>query len=182
MTDIQVILVDEHDHPTGTMEKHEAHLRGLRHRAISVYLFNRAGELLLQRRAQGKYHCGGLWSNTCCGHPYPQESAQQAAQRRLIEEMGVRVELHKLFEFSYRLDLANGMTENEFGHLFGAVDEQPPCPDPEEADDFRYVAMPELEAEMAEHPQHFTPWFLLCYPTFRNYLRDNGGLAALAGR
>ncbi|MFR0691119.1 isopentenyl-diphosphate Delta-isomerase [Enterobacterales bacterium AE_CKDN230030158-1A_HGKHYDSX7] len=180
MTDIQVILVDEHDHPTGTMEKHQAHHLGLRHRAISVYLFNRAGELLLQRRAAGKYHCGGLWSNTCCGHPYPDESAQHAAERRLREEMGVQVALHKLFEFSYRLELSNGMTENEYGHLFGAVDEQPPRPDPQEADAFRYLALPELEAEMAAHPERFTPWFLLCYPSFREYLQGNGGLDALA--
>lgn len=179
MTDIQVILVDEHDHPTGTMEKHEAHHRGLRHRAISVYVFNRAGELLLQRRAAGKYHCGGLWSNTCCGHPYPEESSKHAAERRLREEMGVQVELHKLFEFSYRLELANGMTENEYGHLFGAVDEQPPRLDPEEADDFRYVAVPELEAEMAAHPERFTPWFLICYPTFRQYLQSHDGSVTL---
>ncbi|MFV3412836.1 isopentenyl-diphosphate Delta-isomerase [Pseudomonas sp. NY15436] len=179
MADIQVILVDEHDTPTGTMEKLEAHRRGLRHRAISVYVFNRAGELLLQRRAAGKYHCGGLWSNTCCGHPYPDESAKHAAERRLREEMGMEVELHKLFEFSYRLELANGMVENEYGHLFGAVDEQPPRPDPAEADAFRYVALPELEAEMAAHPAHFTPWFLICYPTFKEYLRENGAIAVL---
>lgn len=180
MTDIQVILVDEHDNPTGTMEKHEAHHLGLRHRAISVYLFNSAGELLLQRRALGKYHCGGLWSNSCCGHPYPDESVQHAAERRLREEMGVQVELRKLFEFSYRLELANGMTEHEYGHLFGAVDEQPPQPDPEEADGFRYIALADLETEMAAHPERFTPWFRLCYPSFRQYLQDHGGLAALS--
>ena len=180
MTDIQVILVDEHDNPTGTMEKHQAHHQGLRHRAISVYLFNRAGELLLQRRAAGKYHCGGLWSNTCCGHPYPGESARDAAERRLREEMGVQVELRKLFEFSYHLELANGMSEHEYGHLYGAIDDQPPRPDPEEADDFRYVALAQLEAELAAHPERFTPWFLLCYPSFKQYLQDNGGLAPLS--
>lgn len=182
MTDIQVILVDEFDKPTGTMEKHEAHHRGLRHRAISVYVFNPAGELLLQRRAAGKYHCGGLWSNTCCGHPFPGESARHAAERRLREEMGIELTLHKLFEFSYRLELANGMTENEYGHLFGAIDEQLPRPDPQEADDFRYVALPALEAEMAAQPQRFTPWFLLCYPSLKDYLRDNGAIPALALR
>ncbi|MCP8465317.1 isopentenyl-diphosphate Delta-isomerase [Pseudomonas sp. ZM23] len=179
MTDIQVILVDEHDNPTGTMEKLQAHHLGQRHRAISVYLFNRAGELLLQRRAQGKYHCGGLWSNSCCGHPYPDESAQAAAQRRLFEEMGVRATLRKLFEFSYCLELPGGMTENEYGHIFGAVDDQPPHPDPEEADDFRYIALADLEAELAAQPERFTPWFRLCYPALRQHLRDHGELAAL---
>lgn len=179
MTDIQVILVDEHDNPIGTLEKLEAHRQGLRHRAISVYLFNRSGELLLQRRAQGKYHCGGLWSNSCCGHPYPNESSRDAAERRLAEEMGVRVPLRKLFEFSYCLELPGGMTENEYGHIFGAVDDQPPHPDPEEADDFRYISLQDLEAELLADPQRFTPWFLLCYPAFKDYLRQHGGLDAL---
>lgn len=180
MSDIQVILVDDQDNPTGTMEKLRAHQLGLRHRAISVYVFNPAGELLLQRRAQSKYHCGGLWSNSCCGHPYPEETAQAAAERRLYEEMGVRPALRKLFEFSYCLELPGGMTENEYGHIFGAIDTQPPRPDPEEADAFRYVALAELEAEMAAQPDRFTPWFLLCYPALKRYLRDHGGLAALA--
>lgn len=179
MTDIQVILVDEHDNPVGTLEKLEAHRQGLRHRAISVYLFNRAGELLLQRRAQGKYHCGGLWSNSCCGHPYPDEPARGAAERRLAEEMGVRVPLRKLFEFSYCLELPGGMTENEYGHIFGAVDDQPPHPDPEEADDFRYISLQDLEAELLADPQRFTPWFLLCYPALKDYLSEHGGLSAL---
>ncbi|MCE4068645.1 MULTISPECIES: isopentenyl-diphosphate Delta-isomerase [Pseudomonas] len=180
MTDIQVILVDEHDHPTGTMEKLEAHRQGLRHRAISVYLLNRAGELLLQRRAAGKYHCGGLWSNTCCGHPYPDELARHAAERRLFEEMGVRVTLRKLFEFSYCLELPGGMTENEYGHIFAAIDDQPPHPDPDEADDFRYVALADLETEMAAQPERFTPWFLICYPAFRQHLREHGELQGLS--
>lgn len=180
MSDIQVILVDEHDNPTGTMEKLETHRRGLRHRAISVYVFNRAGKLLLQRRAAGKYHCGGLWSNTCCGHPYPDEAARLAAERRLFEEMGVRVPLHKQFEFSYCLELPGGMTENEFGHIFAALDDQRPQPDPEEADDFRYVALADLEQEMAAQPERFTPWFLICYPAFKDHLRNHGGLSALS--
>lgn len=182
MTDIQVILVDEHDNPVGTLEKLEAHRRALRHRAISVYLFNRAGELLLQRRAPGKYHCGGLWSNSCCGHPHPGETAQDAAERRLFEEMGVRVPLHKLFEFSYCLELPGGLTENEYGHLFGAVDDQPPRPDPAEADDFRYIRLADLDTELLATPERFTPWFHLCYPVFKDYLREHGGLATLAVR
>lgn len=179
MTDIQVILVDEHDNPVGTLEKLEAHRQGLRHRAISVYLFNPAGELLLQRRAQAKYHCGGLWSNSCCGHPYPDETALDAAERRLGEEMGVHVHLHKLFEFSYCLELPGGLIENEYGHIFAAVDDQPPHPDPEEADDFRYITLADLEMEMAAAQDRFTPWFRLCYPALNAHLREHGGLTAL---
>ncbi|CAK8736616.1 Isopentenyl-diphosphate Delta-isomerase [Sodalis praecaptivus] len=114
----EVILVDERDRAVGTMEKLQAHREGALHRAVTVYLFNPDGQLLLQQRAREKYHCGGLWSNTCCGHPMPAEESAAAARRRLYEEMGLRVALTPVLQLRYRLPLPNGLIEHEYGHVF----------------------------------------------------------------
>jgi isopentenyl-diphosphate delta-isomerase len=160
MSAIEVILVDHLDRPTGKMEKLEVHQKGLLHRAVTVYVFNRQHELLLQRRANGKYHCGGLWSNTCCGHPCPDESTRAAAERRLYEEMGLRLALTPVFELSYNLPLSNGLTEHEYGHVFFAVSDCQPQLNPDEADASRWLSLAEIEQEIACHPERFTPWFL----------------------
>lgn len=160
MTAIEVILVDPDDRPTGKMEKLEVHQKGLLHRAVTVYVFNAQHELLLQQRASGKYHCGGLWSNTTCGHPYPQEPTRDAAERRLYEEMGLRLTLEPVFELSYNLKLDNGLTEHEYGHVYFAFSDAVPQADPLEADDWRYASLATIAGEMARHPDRFTPWFL----------------------
>src|ERR1700761_7198620 len=100
----EVILVDESDTPIGTMEKMAAHRQAILHRAFSVFIFNSKGEMLLQRRASGKYHSAGLWTNACCSHPRPGEETGQAASRRLREELGFTTKLEKLFEFTYRTE------------------------------------------------------------------------------
>src|SRR5688572_20820761 len=98
----KVILVDEHDEAVGTMDKLEAHRTARMHRAFSVFIFNTLGEMLLQQRADEKYHSGGLWTNACCSHPAPGEETDAAASRRLFEELGIKTSLQKLFEFTYR--------------------------------------------------------------------------------
>src|SRR5687767_4474132 len=105
----KIILVDEHDNELGTMEKMEAHKLGRLHRAFSVFIFNQAGELLLQQRALHKYHSAGVWANTCCSHPRPGENIHDAAIRRLQEEMGLKCELEKAFSFIYKVDFSNGL-------------------------------------------------------------------------
>lgn len=160
MSAIEVILVDRHDRPTGRMEKLEVHQKGLLHRAITVYVFNSRHQLLLQQRAAGKYHCGGLWSNTTCGHPFPEELTQHAAERRLREEMGMQLKLHPVFELSYNLPMGNGLTEHEYGHVFFAFSDTTPQPNPEEADGWRYASLETIQQEMSENPDQFTPWFL----------------------
>ncbi|QHM76130.1 Isopentenyl-diphosphate Delta-isomerase [Mixta theicola] len=160
MSAIEVILVDHLDRPTGKMEKLEVHQKGLLHRAVTVYVFNRRHELLLQRRASGKYHCGGLWSNTCCGHPFPQESTRAAAERRLYEEMGLRLPLTPMFELSYNLSLSNGLTEHEYGHVFFAMSDCQPQLNPDEADASRWLSLAAIEQEIMRAPSRFTPWFL----------------------
>ncbi len=116
----EVILVDGQDQETGVAGKMEAHEKGWLHRAFSVFVFNSQGEMLLQQRALEKYHSGGLLTNTCCSHPRPGEDNKVAAERRLQEEMGFSVSLEKVFDFLYKADFDNGLTEYEFDHVFVA--------------------------------------------------------------
>lgn len=165
MSAIEVILVDQHDRQIGTMEKLEAHLKGRLHRAISIYVFNSHHELLLQRRASGKYHCGGLWTNTCCGHPLPGEATAAAAQRRLQEEMGMSCPLLPVFEFSYRLEMPGGLVEHEFGHIFFGLSDSLCVLNPEEADGYQYQSLNDIRHAFAAQPESFTPWFKLVFPS-----------------
>jgi isopentenyl-diphosphate delta-isomerase len=161
----EVILVDEEGREIGSAEKLEAHRNGgRRHLAFSIVLFNRNGETLLQRRSKRKYHFGGLWTNSCCGHPRPGEVLAEAARRRLREELGVSTELRAVFCFAYRAtDPGSGLSENEVDHVFvGQLDDEPddePRPDPEEIDDLRWIEHAELERDIAAHPERYTPWF-----------------------
>jgi len=157
----QVILVDENDQPLGQEEKLKAHQNGGRlHRAFSVFVFNTAGQMLLQRRSRRKYHFGGLWTNACCSHPNPSESLEQAARARLRDEFGFDIPLRKAFSFTYRAtDSASGLTEHEFDHvLIGRFDGQP-RPNPDEVDEWKWVAPSELRHDMEHHPLDYTPWF-----------------------
>ena len=114
----KVILVDSADNAIGEMGKMEAHKRALLHRAVSVFIFNSKKELLLQKRALSKYHSSGLWTNTVCTHPYPDETVKDAAIRRLKEEMGLVTDVHKIFDFIYKEKIDNELTEYEFDHVF----------------------------------------------------------------
>jgi isopentenyl-diphosphate delta-isomerase len=154
-----VVLIDEADAALGEGEKLEVHRRGLLHRAFSVFAFNAGGELLLQRRALSKYHSGGLWTNTCCGHPRPGEATADAARRRLGEELGIGCgELEPAGTLRYRAELAD-LVENELDHLLVTHVEDEPRPDPEEVVEWRYIGREELDAWIADRPEDFTAWF-----------------------
>lgn len=155
----RVVLVDENDAEVGTEEKLRAHLDGRLHRAISVFVMDAAGRLLLQRRAPGKYHSAGQWTNACCSHPRPGESPEAAARRRLREEMGIECDLRPAFRFVYRADVGGGLVEHEYDHVFVGRCDADPSPDPAEADAWRWATLGELEEELWEAPEHFTPWF-----------------------
>src|SRR6187397_1234836 len=114
----EVILVTETDEPIGTMDKIRAHTDGLLHRAFSIFIFDNKGRMLLQQRSSEKYHGARLWSNTCCSHPYPDENVEEAALRRLQEEMGFTTPLSKLFEFKYKAEVENNLIEHEYDHVF----------------------------------------------------------------
>src|SRR5947207_11050842 len=118
MASSEIILVDENDNAIGTIEKMEAHHKGLMHRAFSIFIFNDKGEMLLQKRAEKKYHSGGLWTNACCSHPQPGEDTMESANKRLREEMGFNTALHKPFTFIDKAPFENGLTEQEYDPVF----------------------------------------------------------------
>ncbi len=154
-----VILVDEHDNALGSMEKMEAHREGKLHRAFSVFVFNGNNELLLQKRAVGKYHSEGLWTNTCCSHPSPGETVIEAANKRLLEEMGMQTFLSTLFHFTYFAELGNQLTEHELDHvLIGHSDDEPKL-NPLEVSEYRWESLDAIKKEMEANPKQFTVWF-----------------------
>ena len=165
-TEERVILVDPSDRPIGEALKSLVHRTGELHRAVSVFLFNKAGEILLQRRAADKYHSAGLWSNTCCGHPRPGESPLEAAQRRLFEEMGIKSLLTRAFQFTYRAQLTAELVEHEVDHVFSGQFEGEPAPNTSEVSEWRWVKLEQLRQDLAEHPQRYTAWLGLALERF----------------
>jgi len=169
----EVILVNEQDHPVGTMEKMEAHRIGVLHRAFSVFIFNRQGEMMLQQRAFSKYHSPGLWTNACCSHPRDGETVIQAGIRRLHEEMGFTTPLEKIFDFIYKADVGKGLTEHELDHvLVGRFDDTPQL-NPEEVADWKWISLEALQMKMIESPEEFTVWFRIALPELLRHL-DSG--------
>jgi isopentenyl-diphosphate delta-isomerase len=168
----EVILVNEADIAVGTMEKIEAHQKALLHRAFSVFIFDTQGRMLLQRRADGKYHSPGLWTNACCSHPRPGEDTEAAAIRRLHEELGFTTPLTRLFSFTYRSEYDNGLTEFEFDHVFvGHYDISDDVsagaaihPNPEEVSDYCYRSMEDIRTGLQADPASYTTWFHLAFP------------------
>lgn len=155
----QVILVDELDNAIGTMEKMEAHEKGILHRAFSVFIFNSKGELLLQQRALTKYHSAGLWTNTCCSHPSPSENTLDAAKRRLKEEMGLACELNYKTSFIYKTNFDNGLIEHEFDHVFFGNCDHEPSINLEEVERYLWKDVIEIMDDIKKDPEKYTSWF-----------------------
>lgn len=170
---MDVILVDENDEQVGTMEKIEVHQKALLHRAFSIFVFNSKGEILLQKRANKKYHSGGLWTNACCSHPKPGEETLPAAENRLLEEMGFKVKLEKAFHFIYKAPFDNGLTEYEFDHVFIGTYDGIIVPNTEEVSDYCYKSIIEVKSSIQSHPQKYTEWFKIAFPKMEEYLVKN---------
>jgi isopentenyl-diphosphate Delta-isomerase len=169
MSKQEVILVSEKDEVLGTMEKMQAHKTGVLHRAFSVFIFNPKGQMLLQQRALEKYHGGRLWSNTCCSHPYPGEEIEEAACRRLQEEMGFGTSLKKVFEFVYKTEVENGLIEHEYDHVFAGVYEGAISINKTEVADYCFEEMEKLSWAIKEQPEKFTTWFRIAFPTIEKW-------------
>jgi len=153
-----VVLVDENNRKIGIEEKIKAHLDGKLHRAFSIFVFNSRGELLLQQRAESKYHSGGLWSNTVCSHPRPGENYLQTVHRRLREEMGFDCELKKLFSFIYKTDFGNGLIENEYDSVFMGKFDGKPKLNLKEAMDYKWIGIKNLKRDIAANPEKYSMW------------------------
>ena len=165
-----VVLVDQDDQKLGLMEKQQAHVAGLLHRAFSVFVFNSNGELMIQQRAASKYHSPTLWTNTCCSHPRYNETYEQAAHRRLQEEMGFDCDLEFKFSFIYKAHLENDLTEHELDHVFiGTFDDEPNL-NPEEVMAYRWVELDDLKKDMEKNPQNYTAWFKIIFEHYVSYI------------
>lgn len=168
-----VILVDENDKEVGTELKTRAHQEGKLHRAFSIFIFNSKGELLLQKRSSKKYHSGGLWSNTCCSHPVPNETTESAAHRRLKEEMGLDCDLKEVFSFVYKTNLSGGLTEHEFDHvLVGYFDGEPKF-NPDEVEEIKWVDAESLTRDIKQNPAKYTYWLKECCSQVVSSMKDS---------
>ncbi|MGA4838534.1 isopentenyl-diphosphate Delta-isomerase [Streptomyces sp. G45] len=169
-------LVDEDGRTIGTAEKLAAHQApGQLHRAFSVFLFDEQGRLLLQQRALGKYHSPGVWSNTCCGHPYPGEAPFAAAARRTFEELGVSPSLLAeagTVRYNHP-DPASGLVEQEYNHLFVGMVQAEPRPDPAEVGAIAFVTAAELAERHAKDP--FSAWFMTVLDAARPAIKELTG-------
>lgn len=154
----QLILVDAEDRELGVSDKLQAHLTGTLHRAFSIFVFDKRKQLLIQKRALTKYHSGGLWSNTVCGHPRPGENTIDAAHRRLKEEMGFDCELYLIFNFLYRAEMSNRLIEHEYDHVFVGSFDGEPHPETQEVAAWRWISKPDLESDLREHPEKYSYW------------------------
>ncbi len=159
----QVILVDENDTPVGLMEKIEAHEKALLHRAFSVFIFNKKGELMLQQRAGSKYHSPLLWTNTCCSHQREGETNIEAGKRRLQEEMGFSTDLKEVFSFIYKAPFDNGLTEHELDHVMIGFYDDAPKLNKEEAEAYKWMPLEDVKKDIEENPQLYTAWFKIIF-------------------
>ena len=162
MPEEKVILVDEHDHEIGSAEKIKAHQEGRLHRAFSIFVFNSEAKLLLQKREKKKYHSGDLWTNTCCGHPRPEEPVEKAAHRRLQEEMGFDCELQEMFSFTYKVQFDNDLFEHEYDSVFMGQFDGEPFPSLEEVDGWKWIDLEELRGDVQKNPDGYTYWLRIC--------------------
>lgn len=156
-----VILVDEQDNAIGVMDKMEAHQKGILHRAFSIIIFNSKGEMLIQKRANSKYHSGGLWTNACCSHPLPEETMKEATRRRLNYEMGIDLEPDFAYKFIYNIPLDKNLIEHEFDHVFTATYDGIPVVNSEEVEDWKFMNVSSLKEDVQANPNRYTHWFKL---------------------
>lgn len=171
-----IILVDHFDNPIGLAEKLIVHQFGMLHRAFSVFIFYKNEneiELLLQQRNKNKYHCGSLWTNTCCSHPKLEENIIHAGERRLKEEMGIETSLSNLGSFHYIALFENGLIENEIDHvLVGYTNSKNVKPNPSEVENYKWIKPAYLMKDIKKNSKIYTPWLEkalnIIYP--KNYI------------
>lgn len=163
-----IIVVDEFDKKIGSIEKLEAHYKGILHRAFSILVFNSKNQLLLQKRNMEKYHSPGLWTNTCCSHPRYGENLQDAISRRLREEMGFTCELEERFSFIYKVQLGENLFEHEFDHVFIGKYDGKVIPNKAEVDEFKWVDIEEVKTDIVYRAELYTYWFKYLFNILEN--------------
>ena len=173
MKEEQVILVNEKDEPIGLMNKLEAHEKAVLHRAFSVFILNGKNEIMLQQRANHKYHSPLLWTNTCCSHQRAGETNIEAGTRRLMEEMGFTVELKELFHFIYKAPFDNGLTEHELDHVMIGYYNDAPVINLDEVESWKWMPIEAIKDDMLANPNSYTVWFKIIFDEFYHYLEEH---------
>ncbi|MGO4906569.1 isopentenyl-diphosphate Delta-isomerase [Flavobacterium sp. W20_MBD1_R3] len=173
MLEENVILVNENDEQIGLMPKLEAHEKAVLHRAFSVFVLNSKNEIMLQQRANQKYHSPLLWTNTCCSHQREGETNIEAGSRRLFEEMGFRTELEELFHFIYKAPFDNGLTEHELDHVMIGYYNEAPITNPEEVEDWKWMKIGDVKTDMEQHSELYTVWFKIIFDEFYHFLEEH---------
>ncbi|MDA7820998.1 isopentenyl-diphosphate Delta-isomerase [Flavobacteriaceae bacterium] len=172
MKEEEVILVDVNDTPVGTMPKMEAHEKAILHRAFSVFILNKEGQLMLQQRALHKYHSPGLWTNTCCSHQRIGETNLEAGARRLQEEMGFETPLEELFSFIYKAPFDNGLTEHELDHVLLGHHNAVPEINTEEVASWKWMDLDQVAKEIITMPDQYTVWFKIIFDRFYKHIKS----------
>ena len=173
MIEDNVILVNENDEPIGLMPKLEAHQKAKLHRAFSVFVLNESNEIMLQQRAEHKYHSPLLWTNTCCSHQREGETNIEAGNRRLFEEMGFNTELKELFHFIYKAPFDNGLTEHELDHVMIGYYSNDPKINLDEVANWKWMAIEDVQLDIKSNPEIYTVWFKIIFEEFYHYLEDH---------
>lgn len=165
----QLILVNGDDQPIGFLDKAGCHDgEGILHRAFSLFIFDAQGRVLLQQRATGKRLWPGYWSNSCCSHPRRHETMDEAVERRLEEELGMRSELRFLYKFSYHATFHDLGAEHELCWVYIGSAKEDPVVNCNEISAWRWIAPEDLDAELTTEPGAFTPWFKLEWSHLRS--------------
>lgn len=170
MFEDKVILVDVNDNQIGLMSKLEAHEKGVLHRAFSVFIFNKNGDLMLQKRSLSKYHSPGLWTNTCCSHQRDGESNIKSGKRRLNEEMGFETMLIEKTSFIYQAKFDNGLTEHEFDHILVGYYDKSPNINSDEVDSWKWMSMNNVQDDINESPENYTAWFKIIFKKYYKFI------------
>lgn len=174
MKNPHVVLITPDDDVLGAIDKVSAHQYAMLHRAFSVFIYRkRQGqfEILLQQRQNDKYHSAGLWTNTCCSHPSPNESLIEAGERRLHEEIGIKTALHAVGKFHYVAVFNNGLFENELDHVLAGVYDSDTIPfNRDEVRAVQWITLTDLQQSISDDPGQFTPWFQEALRVFIHYL------------
>lgn len=173
MIEENVILVNENDEPIGLMPKLEAHEKAVLHRAFSVFVLNDKNQLMLQQRAQHKYHSPLLWTNTCCSHQREGETNIEAGNRRLTEEMGFQTELKELFHFIYKAPFDNGLTEHELDHVMIGYYNEAPLINSDEVESWKWMDIEEVKQDISVNPMIYTVWFKIIFEEFYHFLEGH---------
>ena len=171
MSDEMIVLVDQKDNSIGELSKIKVHKKSLLHRAVSVFIFDFSNKILLQKRCETKYHSANSWSNTACTYLRLDEDPIKVAHRRLYFEMGLNCELKHCFNFIYKLGLGNGLVNHEYDHVFIGHSDIYPNFNKNEASEFKYMSIEDLEIDINKSPQNYTHWFKLCIPKISNFVK-----------